>query len=129
MEEIRDCAPLGATECYGFPVGGSFHWHLSDEERAEQERAQRTDKPNKRYYLEKYAQIFLIFWKAAEEGIYHCSNQEWDYLWNRYEYYRERSEDYADQKDYEPSKQRQDTKVMWEKLYELKRENSFKSKH
>ena len=46
----RENAPIGATECYGFPVGGFGSWHLSEEEKAEREKEYRekycTDKPN-----------------------------------------------------------------------------------
>ena len=127
---LRDCAPIGAKECYGFPVGYNHHWYYTDEEKAERERRYHeeycTDKPTKRYYLEKYAQIFMIFYQAAELGIYKCSDSEWAYLWSRQEYYREQAEQIALQgtdKDYIPNyHQRQDTQEMWKRLYELKRE-------
>ena len=122
---FSDCAPIGATECYGFSVGIE-HWHLSKEEKAERERKYReehcTDKPTRGYYLDKYARIFTIFYKAAEFGIYECSNEEWQKLWEIRERYRKRAAYHATQKEYVPAHQRQDINVMWEKLYELKRE-------
>ena len=70
----------------------------------------------------------MIFYKAAEWGIYDCSTAEWDYLWGRREYYRQRRERYLLQSDYTPKHQRQNSKEMWKRLCELKQEVKHKQK-
>ena len=99
MERMRDCARLGAKECYGFPVSNSgLILPVREEHEAKNYCSPNTpyDQRDKRYYAAKYALLFKKFERAEMRRSIKkydvCFSYEWDRLHKTRQYYEERFE-------------------------------------